>query len=762
MRVRLLGCLLPCLLCCLPCWAAQPAGLIIVAHGDCLAVNEEGQSRALKRRSKIFAGDTLQTGAGAKLQLRFSDGGIISLREHTGFRVKEYRLDEHGNESKSFSTLIKGGFRAITGSIGKKKAENYRIDTPIATIGVRGTNFEAVLSDALYVAAWRGRVTVQNDGGEIALGEGAAFSYARIRAVDTPPKGLQQIPKDITDPQAAAPASTHGPSRQGAGGQVEPDGLQTLDGGKPDNETENASLGHMGEQSLINPDAFNNQLVENRLTDTDRLQLTQLGVVTAIGVDNFVLAGRSSNGADGRPIFVDYGLRPGDAGFADASISKVLRPGNAQVTGTSQANWTFQWGHWQSSVDAAAIVQTDAVDPLVTAPVLGSIYWFTAEAVKPLVQNLSGISSYANVIVVDGSGNDGAVGGLLFASLLDIDNGRMVGSMRFTTTGSSVWELSFDGRVVAQSVNFAALYGLYNFRSAVDANLFLLFTGDQAQGLGGAVQLFDRADPNNYLQGIFLVDNQVITEQRLTQAEKSRLTESGFAAYQYTGASVVHGGRASDGSAGNPIMTDNGFRLGQPGYTIAPYNAVLRRDGALLENLGENTTYAVNWGVWNGQSPNAPTISQVDPADPSIVESIDSNVYWTTFSPTSMDRFARFSGTAIYDNVLGFQGSDHNGSAVQSLSMQATVNFDNATLSGQLNVTATDNWQMQFDGGFSGPGLRADLSGTVNTGQASGSMQGAFVGNDGKAIGGAFGLQGVDDSAAHVEGTFLNECSSCP
>jgi len=71
------------------------------------------------------------------------DGGMVAMRPDTRLKIDRFNFDgkEDGTE-RSFFSLFEGGFRAITGKIGKKNKVNYRITTPATTIGVRGTDHE--------------------------------------------------------------------------------------------------------------------------------------------------------------------------------------------------------------------------------------------------------------------------------------------------------------------------------------------------------------------------------------------------------------------------------------------------------------------------------------------------------------------------------------------------------------------------------------------------------------------------------------------
>lgn len=124
---------------------AKEAGHIITAGSGVTALSKNGVTRKLERRSKVFEGDTIITTSSAA-QIRFTDGSLTSLRPGTSFKVEAFNWNgaEDGSE-KSFFSLIKGGLRTITGAIGKKNKDNYKMKTPVATIGIRGTVYELLI-----------------------------------------------------------------------------------------------------------------------------------------------------------------------------------------------------------------------------------------------------------------------------------------------------------------------------------------------------------------------------------------------------------------------------------------------------------------------------------------------------------------------------------------------------------------------------------------------------------------------------------------
>ena len=107
--------------------------------GDVRARKRHGADRAVARGTAIYPGDQISTQDG-RLQIRFSDGGYVSLLPNTDFVVRAYSYDGRlDGEETSFFGLTRGAMRAVTGWIGRINKSRYTITTPTATIGVRGT-----------------------------------------------------------------------------------------------------------------------------------------------------------------------------------------------------------------------------------------------------------------------------------------------------------------------------------------------------------------------------------------------------------------------------------------------------------------------------------------------------------------------------------------------------------------------------------------------------------------------------------------------
>lgn len=162
-------------------WAQEAAGKTIMVRGEVVA-NNESSSRKLARRSPVYDVDVIETGAASNTQLRMIDGGLLSLKADSALSIANYEYNAQTGEGDVSMKLVKGGLRSITGAL-NKAGTNYRLDTPVASIGVRGTHFEIQLIDGnMFLAVWDGAIDVVPNGQDnfVSLGEGEDFNFAVI------------------------------------------------------------------------------------------------------------------------------------------------------------------------------------------------------------------------------------------------------------------------------------------------------------------------------------------------------------------------------------------------------------------------------------------------------------------------------------------------------------------------------------------------------------------------------------------------------
>ena len=176
----------------LPAFAqAQDAiGRMLLVRGVVEARAVNGTVRQLARRSEFFEHEAIVVGPEGFASLRLSDDSRISLGPNTEFRFDSYRFASPAAPNAAIMHLVRGCFRAVSGSIGGSFGGEHRVDTAVATIRIRGTFHEAAIDgDVLYTGTLDGATTVTSGAGSLDLGVGGNYDYSRT-AAGSAPEGL--------------------------------------------------------------------------------------------------------------------------------------------------------------------------------------------------------------------------------------------------------------------------------------------------------------------------------------------------------------------------------------------------------------------------------------------------------------------------------------------------------------------------------------------------------------------------------------------
>ncbi len=123
--------------------AANKAGDVMLAHGVVSAHVSGGSPHLLGPGSALQEGDVVTTGPRSVALLKLTDGTKITLRPDSSFQIAKFETAE--NREEGLMTLFKGGLRAVTGFMSKRNPNAMRLRTSVATIGIRGTEFDARL-----------------------------------------------------------------------------------------------------------------------------------------------------------------------------------------------------------------------------------------------------------------------------------------------------------------------------------------------------------------------------------------------------------------------------------------------------------------------------------------------------------------------------------------------------------------------------------------------------------------------------------------
>jgi len=508
--------------------AREKAGVVLLARGDFHAERMDGRV-PLRRRSPVFEGDVLVTGPKARAQVRLTDGTLIALHPGTRLLIERYHRDPAGGEERNFTRLLQGGFRTLTGLIGKRNPGAYRVATPVATIGVRGTHYEAVLGKGLEVGAYAGEVIVRNTAGTILLGPVQDFRFARIEAPDRPPVGLLQPPSSlrkatIKAPVPAAKKAAEQPKRPKVVRRQPPSGPETparavrqeaaRDGLLPEDRPPLLQEGNLPRVPAADS-PVRLPVVDYRFTpaEWDRLwRENRFGVVLWNRASPFLEGGRAIDSlSDDRPVVTSTGIPPFLPEFSNAPLRHVFRRGNAglQVSQivTVDATHEVHWGVWNGTVDPV-LDFIDPTDPKRFLPVQDRVVWATVLPTRPgvLAARTDRVTLNTPMGVL-GASSQGPLSAADITVTMDVDfaAGRITNGDLDIWLGADYWSLDFEGDIRGSFADLRLLQNSDVNGNPVDGVMGGVFTGQGGEALLQAFDVKDATDSTRWAQGLLLV-----------------------------------------------------------------------------------------------------------------------------------------------------------------------------------------------------------------------------------------------------------------
>ena len=134
--------------------ASKPIGKVVTATGSVtiehasatvIQANVTGQAGQTKVGDLVYLGDMVQTGTDGRVGINFTDGTSFNLSSNARMALSEFVYDPNGKSNSTLFNLTKGTFTFVAGNIAK--TGDMKIDTPVATMGIRGTTPRVEISD---------------------------------------------------------------------------------------------------------------------------------------------------------------------------------------------------------------------------------------------------------------------------------------------------------------------------------------------------------------------------------------------------------------------------------------------------------------------------------------------------------------------------------------------------------------------------------------------------------------------------------------
>ncbi len=195
-------------------------GTVDESTGSVVAVDKRQVSRKLKRGEPVFLGDKVVTGEDGFVRLRMIDDALLDLRCFSIMVIEEYALNT--TNRRSILNLLQGSLKKVTGKIGKLTEDVYELRTPVASVGVRGTEYALRVfqskgcggtvdaDDGFYLEVIKGLVDVHNEAGKAVIAKGETAYVPLPKAVPKKVKIKPGIVKPVVKTEVKEPEEEGG------------------------------------------------------------------------------------------------------------------------------------------------------------------------------------------------------------------------------------------------------------------------------------------------------------------------------------------------------------------------------------------------------------------------------------------------------------------------------------------------------------------------------------------------------------------------
>ena len=152
-------------------WVGPDVGDVLRKHGQ-LITQSDALLQNIDVGDDVTFGSRLLTGERTRAEVRLLDGSRLFLGDNSEIVVDEFVYGP-GRRSRGALTLLKGAIRMVSGRINKSSDGSFALNTPIATIGIRGTDFWGLQQPGKLTLALidNGQLNVATEKGDFVLTE---------------------------------------------------------------------------------------------------------------------------------------------------------------------------------------------------------------------------------------------------------------------------------------------------------------------------------------------------------------------------------------------------------------------------------------------------------------------------------------------------------------------------------------------------------------------------------------------------------------
>lgn len=117
----------------------SPVGAVHEISGEATITRTDGTTEPMKLGTHVYQGDIIETSGDGAVNIMFIDETSLAVSEDARMAIDEYVFDPSSSAGVSNFSVLKGVFVYTSGLIGREDPDDVQIETPVGSIGIRGT-----------------------------------------------------------------------------------------------------------------------------------------------------------------------------------------------------------------------------------------------------------------------------------------------------------------------------------------------------------------------------------------------------------------------------------------------------------------------------------------------------------------------------------------------------------------------------------------------------------------------------------------------
>jgi len=172
----------------------SPVGAVEEVKGEATVTRADGTVEKITIGTPIYEGDVVETDASGAVNIVFMDETSMAVSENARLAIDEYTFDPATESGTTNFSVLRGLFVFTSGLIGRDDPDDVSIDTPVGSIGIRGTVIAGEINPGgeSKITVLEGAIVVKNGLSDITLSE--QFETVRLGGFDQPMENMGTVP----------------------------------------------------------------------------------------------------------------------------------------------------------------------------------------------------------------------------------------------------------------------------------------------------------------------------------------------------------------------------------------------------------------------------------------------------------------------------------------------------------------------------------------------------------------------------------------